>query len=107
MTQPSTRAQSRAQLHEALLLEYANTIIEASDLVAGGCHRRQAKAAMKQLAALERRMQRMGMPPAEVLQRVERYWHNNDIYDRAQWLLTVGQAMFPRRRWSFFFIGWG
>ena len=44
-------------------------------------------------------MQRMGMPPAEVLQRVDRYWHNNDIHDRAQWLLAVGQAMFPRRRW--------
>ena len=46
MTQPSIRAQRRAQLHEALLLEYANTVLDASDLVAGGCHRRQAKAAM-------------------------------------------------------------
>lgn len=88
-------------------MEYAGTMNAAFELVAGGCTRHQAKVAMKNLASLERRMARMGVPSVDVLERVEQYWHDNDLFAKSQWLLSVGQEMFGRRRWSFFFIGWG
>ena len=87
-------------------MDYANAIIRASNLIDGGCSRSRAKRAFHELATLERRMRRMAVPPRDVLERVEQYWYKNDIEARAEWLLEVGHVMFPRRSWSFFFIGW-
>ena len=87
-------------------MSYAGTIIWASNLVGSGCSRPQARAAFNELARLERQMRRRGLPPPDILERVEQYWHDHDVQARVQWLLEISQAMFPQRRWSFFFIGW-
>ena len=87
-------------------MHYASTIIWASNLVGNGCSRSQARAAFNELARIERQMRRKGLPPPDVLERVEQYWYENDLQARAEWLLEISNAMFPQRRWSFFFIGW-
>ena len=87
-------------------MRYASTIIWASNLVGNGCSRSQARAAFNKLAGMERQMRRRGLPPPDVLERVEQYWYENDLQARAEWLLEISNAMFPQRRWSFFFIGW-
>lgn len=96
----------RLQQHEDLLMGYAGTIIWAFNLLNNGCSRSQARGAFNELARMERRMRRMGIPPPDVLERVEQYWYENDVHARAEWLLEISNAMFPQRRWSFFFIGW-
>lgn len=87
-------------------MEYADTVIRACDLISAGCSRSRALTVFNELTMIDRRIMSMGYPPRDVLERVEPFWLRNDIPSRAEWLLAVSQRMFPRRRWSFFFIGW-